>query len=86
MSEPKCECRIHYGTGKGGNRIVKCAPCKAAPDLLEACKEMLENLCVGMAYSEDGRHAAIANLEAIIGKASFRRRPAYSDRDKKCQP
>lgn len=44
MKPVKCSCRIHYGSGKGGNKIVYCAIHESASELLWALTMVLDSI------------------------------------------
>ena len=60
-----CKCYIEHGNGDI-EEIIKCPLCTAAPDLLDACRHVRDNLAQ---ESEEVWEIEIACLDYAIAKA-----------------
>ncbi len=68
-----CSCRIEYGSGEDAHlpRIMKCPLCKAAGELLEACKSLtvidftpsMDDYVKALQHAYDLAKTAIAKAE-----------------------
>ena len=65
MSEAKCECRIEY-EGGGMPQIVKCALCKAAPELYDALVKLNNEVSGVIGHYEPMLSEMIGNTNAKV--------------------